>query len=655
MQRLLNTTTITLLALAFPLAALADLSGKVTLTASQAVSLDTGTTTPTGGDILWNGSSIAPQGGAAVSNLSSSLGAQYFANLTQTALSFLPYSSTPIPLSQLTTNDIFAVHTNGRNYSAVLVTAVSATTITLQFNTFGAAAGGGSGPSISQVLNNYGLIPAGFPNSGISPGTLFIIKGSGLADPTKTAQLQDSTIGLPTTLNGASVKVTSGGVTVTPAFYYAIAAQLALVLPSNTPTGSATVTVTYNGQASAPFTFQVVSTAMGFGAYYGTGSGLGIAVNTSTGALYNYGTAILPGATVLLYGSGLGADSARDSQYVGAAFNINNLAHIYVGGWDATIIYQGASGFPGLNQVNLTIPSNAPLGCNIPITGVTAAGIPTNTITVPISVNGPCTDSAFGITGTQLQNLSGKATVNTGFVGIGQTTSGTQTISEAFASFQSYTGSTYASGGASGSVSLNSCIVSQNLGGSGGSVGTTTPLNPGTVTVTGPTGPPVTLAALPGVSGYLAAQLAAGFIPSTGGAFAFAGTGGNTPTGGNVGNFSMTVSFSNPLLTWTNQSAASTVNRASGLLVQWNGGAITSFVIITGSASSGTAFGSFTCYVPASNSQFQVPGYITSALPAGPGSVSVSNYTNYSTFTAAGLDLGVAAGFIGYDTVSTFN
>ena len=158
---------------------------------------------------------------------------------------------------------------------------------TLSPATFGAPATN-AGPVIAQVLNNYSLIPAGFPNSGIAPGTLFIIKGSGLADPNAEAlPLQSSTAasGLPTALNGASVTVTSGGVTTTPVFYYAIAAQLALVLPSNTPVGTATVTVTYNGQASAPFTFQVVATAMGFGAYYGTGSGLGLAVNTITGVL----------------------------------------------------------------------------------------------------------------------------------------------------------------------------------------------------------------------------------------------------------------------------------------------------------------------------------------------------------------------------------
>src|ERR1019366_9235972 len=124
---------------------------------------------------------------------------------------------------------------------------------------------------------NHGLIPAGFSNNGIAPGSLFIIKGTGLADPNAQAlALQSSAgAGLPTTLNGASVKVTVNGTTTVPVFYYALATQLALVLPSNTlPTRQAQVTVTYNNQTTGAFPVQVVQSAMGFDAYYGTGSGL---------------------------------------------------------------------------------------------------------------------------------------------------------------------------------------------------------------------------------------------------------------------------------------------------------------------------------------------------------------------------------------------
>ena len=50
--------------------------------------------------------------------------------------------------------------------------------------------------------------------------------------------------------------------------------------------------MTYNGLTSAPYSFQVLATAMGFGSFYGSGSGLGLAVNATTGALYTFASPI---------------------------------------------------------------------------------------------------------------------------------------------------------------------------------------------------------------------------------------------------------------------------------------------------------------------------------------------------------------------------
>ena len=194
MRRLLNNTTITILALILPVAALANITGTQALSSGQILSLDTGIVVTSGGDILWTGSSIMPQGSAkafSLTALSSSFsGASSFGVLTQSTLSAFgsEYSSSAIPLSSLAMNNFFAVHTNGGNYAAVLVTAQSGTSITLQFVSFVSTV-----PTITQVLNNYGLIPSGFNNSGIAPGTLFIIKGSLLASATSVTSLQATT------------------------------------------------------------------------------------------------------------------------------------------------------------------------------------------------------------------------------------------------------------------------------------------------------------------------------------------------------------------------------------------------------------------------------------------------------------------------------
>ena len=134
-------------------------------------------------------------------------------------------------------------------------------------------------------------------------------------------------------------------------------------------------------------------------------------------------------------------------------------------------------------------------------------------------------------------------------------------------------------------ASLGSCAVSQTL--SSATPPTTNTLNSGTVSVTGPVAN-ATLVSFGG--GILLAQLATGFIPSTGGAFTFTGIGGV-----DVGNFTATVNFPNPLLAWSNQAANATVSRASGTDVSWTGGATGSYVEITGTSTNTTAgvIGSF--------------------------------------------------------------
>ena len=399
-----------LLIISVPVTALANLTGTPTLSANTALSLDTGTISSSGGDILWNGSSMTQQSSATAYNIGN-LGSAGF-NMTQSILAVFSapslFTKSAIPASTLVVGDVFAVHTNGGNDAAVLVTATSGTSITLQFITYGV----NSGPTITEVENNYGDVPAGFSNSGIAQGALFFVVGTGLATPGTVAVLQNA-VGntLPTTINGASIKVTVGSTTVTPALYYAQPTAVAGVLPSNTPLGAGTVTVTYNNQTSNSFNITVVASAFGFDTWNEAGTGLGVAT-TASGVLYTYSNSIPPGTTVVLWGSGLGADPKgtggntangnRDTINVPvtsvAADSINSLTHIYVGGVDGGAPgYQGASGpgYPGVNQINFMIPANAPTGCNVSLVGTNSSGVPTNIITLPIGT-GTCSDPTFG-------------------------------------------------------------------------------------------------------------------------------------------------------------------------------------------------------------------------------------------------------------------
>jgi hypothetical protein len=296
----------------------------------------------------------------------------------------------------------------------------------------------------------------------------------------------------------------------------------------------------------------------------------------------------------------------------------------------------------------------------VSLVGVSTSGVPTNFLTLPIGT-GTCSDPAFGTTGTSLQSAGGQTNYTSGFVGLFQATSpatsgsGTTTTGEAEAIFSRYSGSAYTSAAASGQLSIPGCLVTEQA--TGTSTGTTTYLDAGNITVTGPSGQAVTLTensvALGGTTfiSYFS-QLAAGYIPTTGGTFTFQATGSTT---GGVGPFKASVVFPNPILQWTNQSAAATVTRASSLPITWTGGAAGTFVYMEGSSASTVASGSFTCIANVSAGSFTVPAYVLAALPAGTGSITVENGTVPSTFTATNLNNGGAVGYVSYQVNSTFN
>jgi uncharacterized protein (TIGR03437 family) len=622
------------------MAALADLSSTVTLAASQQLNLDTGAIGGSG-DLLFTGSAVSPQGAAMIFNVGSG-GLAQFNLLTLTSLKSVPtsfYTQTPLGGGMLEKDDVFQIRTNGGNYAKILITAVSPSSVTLQFTTYGSA----GGPGIATVQNNYSYLLPGQPNYGIAPGTIFIVTGFGLASATTVSSLEDSTVGLPLGLNGASISVTVNGVTTHPAFYYAIATQLAAVLPSSTPVGTGMITVNYNGgNASSPIV--VVPSALGFITYSaGSGGvGLGNVTNNSTGAVFTYNNSTAPGDTIVLWGSGLGATVDSDTTFTTAPHAIDVPLQIYIGGLPAAIVYQGSSGYPGLNQINVIIPKGVQPGCGVSVVGVTG-NVVSNIITIPhASAEGAtCSDPVVGISASQLLTLG--SDYNSGTLVLGHVTStSTGAVNAAFGTFSRAHGASNASG--VGVVSIGSCIVDSAATAASASMSTSSPLDPGKLTVTGPTGAqPVTEEG----TGSYGAVLPAEFIPAQGGSFTFNGTGGTT-AGTSVGAFSTTLNLGVPLV-WSNMNSITAVNRAQGLSVTWTGGAPNTYVIIYGSSASALAGVnvSFTCFAPVALGQFAIPSYILNALPAGSGALSVEATTPLQSFFASGLDVGAAGGISG--------
>ena len=672
MSKLFSLNSLALLVLAFPAVTLADVSGTPTLAAVSTLNLDTGTTGSSGGDILWTGSSITLQGSAKAFDLGSSTP---FSSVTKSILSTLGAALTAAPITPVV-NDVIAVKTNGGNFGKILVTAISGTSITLQFTTFTGSTTSG-GPAINAIINNYSGVLPGLPNYGIAPASIFVLYGSGMSDNVPLVFQSSIAPGLPLTLNHTSISVTVNGKTVTPALYYAIPTQVAAVLPSTTPAGSGTLTLTYNGQASAPVPIHVSASAFGIASLNGTGAGGVLATDANFHLILPTASAA-PGQTIVLWGSGLGADTNNnDRTFPNQQDDLKN-ATVYIGGVRANVAFAGRSQFPGVDQINVVVPNLGDAlassalqahdvphaasagfqgGCAVSV-AVVVAGVTSNFTTLPVNPgNGVCVDALYGINGTQLTQSGNQGTVRSGFVSLIHATEPNselpalkpqaqtfKTIDEATAFFNSTTGSSFVGG--SSFLSLGSCIVLISAGGGGGA-GQSTGLDAGASIALAGGGISAQLNKLPTIAGDYVAQLS---NPLTGGSsYTFTGPGGN-----DVGPFSVTVNYPAPL-TWTNESSITTVTKASGQLITWTGGAPGTYLAINGDSSSadGSAFASFTCLTPIDNEQFTVPAYVLGVLPAGNGSLGIFNSTNPVSFTARGLDFGTAsAGFISTENVT---
>jgi uncharacterized protein (TIGR03437 family) len=664
---------ILVLAFAFPAAVLADLNQTSTLSLGNTLNLDTGAVANSGGDIQFSASGITPQGSAKTVNFPLPQSADGFAILSLLEVSLWSgYSTATIPISTLESTalgppfaDAFFAHTNGGHYAKVLVTASTSSTITLTFTTFGVAAGSGGGtsgpPAITQILNNSSGTPKGLPNYGIAPSSIFVVTGTGLADPGDPVLQSTAAPGLPLMLNGASLTVVVNNVTTHPALYYTSPTQIAAVLPAATPVGTGTLTLTYNG-VNATATILVVTSAVGVNHFnqiaiplgkFNENIDIGVATDAFTGALLTFTNSGTPGQIITLWTTGLGADPAdSDTTYTLTPHSVNTPLQIYIGGVLAAVSYQGSAGYPGVDQINLTIPASVPTGCYVPLVAVTGTVV-SNVVTLPIQQGGAtCVEPQTGgltITGDQILKNT-QDTLKGGVLTLLQTNgtnaSGTRTVTSiADAAFAKISGLLAGATGRGGIISPGGCWVAPTI--AGGPL-TVAGLDAGGVNLTGPAGLDVSLPPQLGIKGVFGATLAGGVIPSSGGTFTFKGLGG-----ADVGPFTSTVILSNPLLTWTNQSSAAIVDRTQGLMVTWTGGNPGTFVIITGSSTASGVIAGYGCRIAVEAGQFTVPSYILLGLPAGSGGASIQNSVN-STFSATGLDNTSVSGGISYSVTSTY-
>jgi len=218
----------------------------------------------------------------------------------------------------------------------------------------GAAAGGGSGPAISGVVNGASFLP------GVAANSWVTIQGTNLAPQTDDWSNSIVNGALPISLDG--VNVSMGG---KPAYIYYITPGQLNVLAPDVPAGPLTVTVTTGAGASASFT----STASAYGpAFFVWPGNQVVATRTDYSDAVKAGTfagattvAAKPGDVIVLWATGFGPTSpAAPAGFAvpsDKAYNTSSQPSITINNVAATVYGAAlASGSVGLYQIAIQVP-----------------------------------------------------------------------------------------------------------------------------------------------------------------------------------------------------------------------------------------------------------------------------------------------------------
>ncbi len=223
------------------------------------------------------------------------------------------------------------------------------------------------------------------------------------------------------------MNVTVAGSSVAALLYYTSAGQIAALLPSNTPAGTGTLTVTYNGQISSAAPVTVVASNAGIFTVTSDGEGAGIVTYAdyslvsatkagNCGGVYTACGAANPGDVLIIWATGLGPVSGSDAAGAGLGVDMTNLPlTVWLGGVQAPVAYRGRSGCCiGEDQIVITVPDNVATGCAVPL-AIQIGNFISNHVVVAVA-NGSrtCTPANPGLTRDNVVQLSGNGPVTYG-------------------------------------------------------------------------------------------------------------------------------------------------------------------------------------------------------------------------------------------------
>jgi uncharacterized protein (TIGR03437 family) len=516
------------------------------------------------------------------------------------------------------------------------------------------------------VVNAATSAPAGLPNGSIAQGSFFTIYGASIGP---TQPVQATIFPLGTTLSNVSITVGQGATAVKAIPYFVSPGLVDAIMPSNAPTGLQPMTVTFNGATSNPSPVNIVSASLNFFAFNGAGFGPAAAANFNSDGSITFNSpqaTAKPGQVVIAYGTGLGAISTPDTQ-AAPGNSPTTPVQLFVGGVAAAVGYSGrAPGAAGEDQINFTVPPNAPTGCWVPVYAV-ANGVTSNVVTISIDAKGSaCSDPANPLTqpfnfGRKLGMLMLLHTDTLQDLAVETPVSVQNDLLIAdFASIPQPNAWSFAP--IFSQPPPGACTVIQ---GSGDILGNTvgpslrseTPLGVSmSFTVTGSNGD---IPALQPTGSTEPSFLLGSAIPALNtlpntlvlnpGSYTV-----SAPATNFIGPIQASITMPAPF-TWTGRSNLVTVNRASPLTLNWTGlGANQYMAIFGGDVDFPTnSSAAFYCLAPVGASSFTIPTQILAAIPATRAIAFKSKaaiylwstpFANGSTFSAPGVDNAYAIG-----------
>jgi uncharacterized protein (TIGR03437 family) len=258
-----------------------------------------------------------------------------------------------------------------------------------------------AGPTIlaGGIVNAASYAEVNGAGSPVAPGALVAIFTSTLS----ATAANFSTATLPAMLGGVSVTfngVPAPMVAVSPTGQYPyVSAQVPFEVSGTVP-----VVITVNGTPSPAVQESIVPSQPGIFTIPATGQGNAIltflnpatnqpAIAAPASSGITYPTAAIPrGTGGFFYVTGLGAmtpavpDGSGTCPAANGLCNANALPTVLVGGMSAHVAFAGqAPGFPGVFQVNITIPQSAPTGSAVSLVVTSADGsVTSNTATIAV-------------------------------------------------------------------------------------------------------------------------------------------------------------------------------------------------------------------------------------------------------------------------------